>query len=87
MSYSIEERLDFLLGQIAALSAFAEAVLISHPKPYSLLCDFEVQILKAEAASLPVAVQDSYQDGLRNIVESLCSPAAKDASRLQESGN
>ena len=87
MPYSDEERQDFMLGQLAALSAFAQAVLLCHPRPYSLLLEFEAQILKAEAVSLPVAVSESYQEGLQHIVSTLCSPAAKEAARQQEANN
>ena len=86
MAYSDAERNDFLLGQVAALSAFAQAVLLSHPKPHTLLLEFEAQLLKAEAVSLPVAVSDAYQEGLKHVAAHLCSPAAKEAAqKLQAS--
>ena len=74
MPYSDEERTDFLLGQITALSAFAQAVLLTYPNRAALLAKFEAQLLRAEANSLSTQVTDAHLDGIRSVQSGLYPP-------------
>ena len=77
MSYSDKERQDFLLGQLAALSSFAQAVLLTHPNPTELRAAFESQLLKSEANTLYAPVTEAYLDGLRFVQASFYPSGTK----------
>lgn len=74
MSWSIEEKIDYLQGQVHALTAFAQAALKTHEDPNDLLKVFEEQILKNDANVLPTPMSDAWLSGQR-AVQALLYPA------------
>ena len=76
MAYTDEEKLQFLLGQLAALESFAQAVLLTHKDPEGLLAIFETQLLKTEANTMLSPVGESYLHGVR-FVQARLYPAGK----------
>ena len=75
------ERDDFLMGEVDALLAMVQALLIAHPTPDVVREVFEVQLLKSEANKLATPLQDAYLEGLRAVQARLypagANPAAK----------
>lgn len=60
----VEDKLDFLGGQLHALRSFAYAVIRATPTPHELQKELDQCIEAAVALSTPVPVEDSYLNGL-----------------------
>ena len=80
-SWSPVERDDYQMGQIDALLAIVQALLLTHPDPDLVRQYFEVGLLKSEANKLPTPVKDAYLEGVRAVQANLypagANPAAK----------
>jgi hypothetical protein len=65
------QRLEFLAGQVAALEAFALAVINAHPNVQLLHDDFSRLKMQQESSSLPVPVSEAYLDGQAAVANDL----------------
>lgn len=70
-TYNLEERLDFALGQIAALTSFSQALLLTHPRSQEMMDAFDKIVRAPEDSALYANVQDSYIEGLHDIRKKL----------------
>jgi hypothetical protein len=68
-----EERLDYLIGQVAAIQAFCAASLVAHPRPSAVLVAFESASEVTIAKTIPTAASDAMIQG----VESMCDRLIK----------
>lgn len=81
MTWHVEDRVDNLLGQVHALSAMVQALLLTHPDPDLARKYFEIGLLKTEANTLATPLRDAYLDGLRAVQEKLYEPGTNPAER------
>lgn len=81
MTWSAEERVDNLLGQVHALQAMVQALLLTHPDPDLARKYFEVGLLKTESTTLATPLRDAYLDGLRAVQAKLYAPGTNPAER------
>lgn len=68
MAYSNDDKIDYLLGQVAVLTAFSQALLITHHNDAALLQVFAEQRIKFEADSLYKPIREAYHDGAQSVL-------------------
>lgn len=66
-----EERLDFVIGQVAVLKAFCAAVVISHPAPESILQVFTRASEITTAKMLPTGASEAMLEGIESMTQDL----------------
>lgn len=81
MAGQTEDNIDFLLGQVHALTAMVQALLIAHPAPDVVREVFEVQLLRTEANTLSTPLRDAYLDGVRAVQAKLYVAGTNPAER------
>ena len=75
------ERDDYLLGQIDALMAMSQALLLTHPDPDLARKYFEIGLLKSEANNLATPIKDAYLEGIRTVQARLYPPGSNPAAQ------
>lgn len=66
-----DDRVDYLIGQVATLKAFCVASIIAHPEPDKLLAHFNRAAEHTEARLLPTEARDAVVDGSNTMVQQL----------------
>lgn len=64
MSYTTEEKLDYVLGQLRGVSATAQVLVAVRPDADKLLAHISNLLHRMESESLFVATTDAYAEGL-----------------------
>jgi hypothetical protein len=80
-TWTTREREDYLAGQVHALTAMVQALLITHPNPQLAREVFEHQLLKTEANTLPTKLSDAHLKGLRAVQALLYADGANPAAK------
>lgn len=62
-----EEREDYLLGQVMALSCAVKALLSTHPNPAQARSVFITELEATEGHALAIPIQESFMKGLQKI--------------------
>jgi hypothetical protein len=65
------DRLHYLAGQISALTAFAAALIKTHPWSDGLCAAFQESEERTIAVAAPTKARDAYLDGLQDTAKSL----------------
>jgi len=79
--WSPEERDDYLMGQVDALVAMVQALLLTHPRPDLVRDYLEVGLLKSEANVLATPVKDAYIEGVRAVQARLYEQGSNPAEK------
>lgn len=66
-----EQREDYLLGQVMALSCAVKALLNTHPNPDQARAVFLAEVEATEGRALAMPVQESFAKGLQKVQEFL----------------
>ena len=66
-----DERMDFLIGQIAVLKAFCIATVIAHPRPDEILKHFNRASEITTAKTLSTVASDSMLQGIESMTNDL----------------
>ncbi len=62
-----EEREDYILGQVMALSCAVKALLSTHPNPEQAKAIFIAELEATEGRALAVPVQESFTKGIQKV--------------------
>ena len=66
-----EQREDYLLGQIMALTCAVKVILNTHPNPERARAAFVAEVEATEGRALAMPVQESFTKGLHKVREYL----------------
>lgn len=66
-----EERLDFVIGQVAVLKAFCAAAVINHPNPEAVLRTFNKTTEITTAKMLPTGASEAMLEGIESMTQDL----------------
>lgn len=59
-----EEKINYIGGQLTAMTAFLRALAVTHPDIEQLLIEFEERVQAALASTIPSNATEDYLDGL-----------------------
>ena len=76
-----EQKLDFIIGQVASLKAFCISVIVAHPKPTELFTHFSHASEITAAKTLPTQASEAMIEGLESISRDLLRVLQQEASR------
>ena len=75
------ERLDYVIGQVAALKAFCITLICLHPAPRQLATALEKFAEMGVAKTLPTRASDAMIEGMETMKAHLLSVAQDEAKR------
>lgn len=78
-----EERLDYLIGQVAALKAFCAAILVDHPAPSNVLAAFNKAGEMAISKTLPTVASEPMLTGMQTMCADLSTFVQLEINRQQ----
>ncbi len=75
------ERLDFAIGQVAALKSFCVALVSTHANPDGLVAYLSLASEVAAAKSLPTLASDAMVEGLERMQNDLLAIVQREVQR------
>lgn len=79
-----EQRLDFVIGQVASLKAFCICAIGTHPRPAELLAYFSRASEITAAKTLPTQASEAMIEGIESINRDLLRVLQEEVSRKTE---
>jgi len=79
-----EDRLDFLIGQVAAMKAFCIASAVSHTNPSELLAAFQRGSEYTVAKTLPTVASEAMLQGMDSMNQDLLKVVQGESKRRGE---
>lgn len=68
---TIDDKMNYMAGELVAITAFLRALASTHPDRSQLAEEFEQRVQMALAATMPTTVTETYLDGLHARADSL----------------